>query len=80
MSLNFTVFDGGCALSALRKTELTAPLHMRPEHDAESLKAWLRDRRKELTKYERHKAEEALGKIEKLIGSIKERLEGDSRG
>ena len=70
----FLVWDGEMALEQLRQTERAAPLHMRPEHDAESLKAWLRDRRGELTKYEREKAEEALHKLEKMIASIKTRL------
>ena len=70
----FLVMDGAMALEIQRSTERNAPLHMRPEHDAESIKAWLRDRRGELTKYEREKAEEALHKLEKLIASIKTRL------
>ena len=68
------VWDGAMALDALRQAEKSAPLHMRPEHDAESIKAWLKDRRGELTKYEREKAEEALHKLEKMLASIKTRL------
>ena len=70
----FLVMDGAMAREQLRQTERAAPLHMRPEHDAESIKAWLRDRRGDLTKYEREKAEEALHKLEKMIASIKTRL------
>ena len=70
----FLVWDGEMALEQLRQAERAAPLHMRPEHDAESIKAWLRDRRGDLTKYEREKAEEALHKLEKMIASIKTRI------
>ena len=72
------VFDGGDALAHLRKTERSAPLHMRPEHDAESLKAWLRDRREELTVEQRQCFETALYAIERGVASIK--LRGHAKG
>jgi hypothetical protein len=65
------IFDGGDALAHLRRTERSAPLHMRPEHDGESLKAWFRDRREELTIEQRQWFETALYAIERGVASIK---------
>jgi hypothetical protein len=69
----YLVFDGGDALAHLRNTELSAPLHMRPEHDIASIKAWLRDRGGELTFDERTWIETAIYAIERAVGSIKTR-------
>lgn len=65
------IFDGSDALTHLRSVERCAPLHMRPEHDAESLKAWLRDRREEIPAHIRHRFETAIGGLERGIGELK---------
>ena len=63
------------SLEILRATERSAPLDLRPDHAKRELSSWLSERRSELTAWEKAKAESALHELEKLIGSIRVRLD-----
>ena len=69
-----TIWDGAMALDLLRSTERSLPLEVRPEHITSDLAGWLKDRRSELSAWEKAKAESALHELERLVGSIKTRL------
>jgi hypothetical protein len=58
-------------LDGLRQAELASPLHLRPETIAHDLKSYLRDRKRELDREQRHMLELALSAIERAVGSIK---------